>query len=422
MVNPKTSDSCDLTKKDSNLGTYSQVVKGKVVPPLCPMKLQYHPPLSDGGRKVVSPPPEVAVEGCKRWQNCLVGYMIEKKLPYSVVNGIAHRVWGSKGLLEVLANDNGFFFFQFSNAEKCSTILEAGPWLFSGKPLFLKRWQPGLILTKESHSKIPVWAKFYNIPHEFWTEDGLSYIASAVGRPLYADSLTESHKRISFARVCVEIDAGAELVDSFDLTLNGGFPGVSPSTIEIRVDYQWKPKICVLCKSFGHKTGTCKSDYKPMVWHKKNDGNVAPSVATSEGGNHKTKRVSNVVVSETKAWPHVVNPVEMVASVQNFKGDKPTDDLLVQQEPPPTPMHKITSPNPFQALIVEDDIDSDVEPSTASPDKSLWPSKLLGKNIDGAPIVAGNSSRKKKKKKQKNNSVKKGNSSPGASSNPSHSS
>ncbi|KAK0586273.1 hypothetical protein LWI29_003970 [Acer saccharum] len=46
--------------------------------------------------------------------------------------------------------------------------------------------------------------------------EGLSHIASAVGKPLYADSLTESMKRISFARVCIEIDAFCDLVDSFD--------------------------------------------------------------------------------------------------------------------------------------------------------------------------------------------------------------
>ncbi|KAK3204592.1 hypothetical protein Dsin_018638 [Dipteronia sinensis] len=83
--------------------------------------------------------------------------------------------------------------------------------------VILKKWYPRLMLTKETYSKISIWVKLFNIPHEYWNEEGLSHFASAVGKPLYADSLTESMKRISYARVCIEIDATCELVDSFDL-------------------------------------------------------------------------------------------------------------------------------------------------------------------------------------------------------------
>ncbi|KAI9196587.1 hypothetical protein LWI28_025225 [Acer negundo] len=83
--------------------------------------------------------------------------------------------------------------------------------------VILKKWHPKFILSKDSYSKILVWVKLFNTPHEYWNEEGLSHIASAVGKPLYADSLTKSMKRISFARVCIEIDASCDLVDSFDL-------------------------------------------------------------------------------------------------------------------------------------------------------------------------------------------------------------
>jgi hypothetical protein len=400
---------------------YCQAVSGTRGIPHAPMKLKFHQPTAEGGRRVVSPPPEVAAEGCKIWENCLVGYMVEKKLPFSAVQTIAHKVWGNKGLCEVLANENGFYFFKFSEANACSTILETGPWLFAGKPFFLKKWQPGLILTKESHSKIPIWAKFYNVPHEFWTGNGLSYIASAVGRPLYADSLTETHKRISFARVCIEVDASSELIDSFDLMLNGDVPGMSPTSVEIKVDYQWKPKICTLCKSFGHTTGSCKKEHKPMVWVKKQvEIDVPP---TKESGSDPTYKdnLGSVVVNQpidkaNSDWSKITNPIELVAAVRNFKGDKHSCAIQLLNEPL-SPAPKITSPNPFQVLNEERDFDSDQEPSTASPDKSLWPSKLLGKNIDGAPIVAGSSISKKKNKKQKKKSAKEGKNSPGTPSN-----
>lgn len=40
---------------------------------------------------------------------CIVGYFIDETLPYRVVNSISHRIWDKFGLVEVLANGNGFF-------------------------------------------------------------------------------------------------------------------------------------------------------------------------------------------------------------------------------------------------------------------------------------------------------------------------
>ncbi|KAK2641983.1 hypothetical protein Ddye_023746 [Dipteronia dyeriana] len=154
-----------------------------------PMNLKYYQPFQSGIRTCVSPPLEVADDGSKSWKNCLVGHFIEKKLPFTLVKNIAMHIWGSCVLLEVLANEKGFYFFKFLDDEACSNVLEAGPWLFTGRMLILKKWHPRLILTKDTYSKIPVWVKLFNIPHEYWTEEGLSYIASAVGKPLYADSL-----------------------------------------------------------------------------------------------------------------------------------------------------------------------------------------------------------------------------------------
>ncbi|KAK3189587.1 hypothetical protein Dsin_029148 [Dipteronia sinensis] len=91
------------------------------------------------------------------------------------------------------------------------------------------------------------------------TEEGLSYVASAVGNPLYADSLTETMKRILYVRICVEIDATSNLIDSFDLLMGEGDEHNNGENVEILVEYQWKPKIFLECKSFGHNAATCPS-------------------------------------------------------------------------------------------------------------------------------------------------------------------
>ena len=56
-------------------------------------------------------------------------------------------------------------------------------------------------LEKAQMTRIPIWAQFYNASLEYWTAIGLSYIASSIGKPLYAHLFTESCKKISYARV-----------------------------------------------------------------------------------------------------------------------------------------------------------------------------------------------------------------------------
>ncbi|KAI8528088.1 hypothetical protein RHMOL_Rhmol12G0124100 [Rhododendron molle] len=68
----------------------------------------------------------------------------------------------------------------------------------------------------------PAQVHFFNVPLELWTGPGLSYVASFVGRPLYADQLTESGQRLSFTKLCVRVDCSSPLPSSFDLKYANG--------------------------------------------------------------------------------------------------------------------------------------------------------------------------------------------------------
>lgn len=85
----------------------------------------------------------------------------------------------------------------------------------ANRPLVLKKWHPNFDLLKEDLRSVPLWVKLHGVPLEYWTPVGLSHIASAVGKPLHTDKLTASKKRISFARICVEVEASKELPKDF---------------------------------------------------------------------------------------------------------------------------------------------------------------------------------------------------------------
>ncbi|XP_059627616.1 uncharacterized protein LOC132270455 [Cornus florida] len=142
-----------------------------------------------------------------------------------------------------MANDKRFFIFKFSTEAECNNILANGPCMVMGKPLFLKKWHKGMEMSKESCRFIPLWIRFYNIPYEYWTAKGFSRVISAVGRPLFADRLTESKARLSYARLCVEVDATKPFVESFQLKAANG----------ILFDIM----VCSSCCCFGHLSNIC---------------------------------------------------------------------------------------------------------------------------------------------------------------------
>ncbi|KAL0451688.1 UNVERIFIED_CONTAM: hypothetical protein Slati_1146900 [Sesamum latifolium] len=75
-----------------------------------------------------------------------------------------------------------------------------------GQPIVLQKWESGMALHKQSHTQVPVWIKLHHLPVELWTDDGLSTVASAVGKPLYQDSIMKTCARLDYARGSVMLD------------------------------------------------------------------------------------------------------------------------------------------------------------------------------------------------------------------------
>lgn len=107
--------------------------------------------------------------------------------------------------------------------------------------MMLKQWFPRMNLQKDQLKKIPLWAQFYNVPLELWTAEGLSYVANAASVALYANKMTETSKRQSYAKIGIEVVVGSDLPESFDVILanNTSFP--------IEVWYPRKPLSCEKC-------------------------------------------------------------------------------------------------------------------------------------------------------------------------------
>ncbi|GAB2275971.1 hypothetical protein Dimus_039162 [Dionaea muscipula] len=163
------------------------------------VELSFIPPV-DGGNNISM---EESDEDAERWGSCLVGYFLQGSLPFGYVRSTVSRLWTKLGLTGVQSLDDGFFVFRFADSFNRDGVLEGGPCFVGGKPILLRKWECLLSLSKETLSRIPVWASFFNILLEYWTAAGLSRIVSVVGRPLHLDRYTASRERLAYARVCI---------------------------------------------------------------------------------------------------------------------------------------------------------------------------------------------------------------------------
>ncbi|KAF7130455.1 hypothetical protein RHSIM_Rhsim10G0151000 [Rhododendron simsii] len=131
-------------------------------------------------------------------------------LPIVVDNKLCVNIPEAVDSAGVLPNEDGFFFYQFDKAGTYRPVIQSGPWHFGGRLMVLKQWHPQLTLVNGQLAKIPLWAHFYNVPLELWTE---------------------------------EVESWAS------------FP--------IRVWYPWKSLKCDSCHVFGHES--CEAKEVPMV-------------------------------------------------------------------------------------------------------------------------------------------------------------
>ncbi|KAL0292191.1 UNVERIFIED_CONTAM: hypothetical protein Sradi_6999600 [Sesamum radiatum] len=153
------------------------------------------------------------------------GYFLGRRPYFPQLEAFARSNW--KGLVQVSATANGFFFFRFKTLAFMEEVIEEGPWLFQGQPVVLQPWEQGMTLRRQKHLQVPVWIRIRHLPMEYWTEDGLSAVASGIGTPLYTDKITKSCLRLDFARIKVDIE------------------------------YEWLPLRCKQCCSLGHTANVC---------------------------------------------------------------------------------------------------------------------------------------------------------------------
>ncbi|KAL0283633.1 UNVERIFIED_CONTAM: hypothetical protein Sradi_7222400 [Sesamum radiatum] len=96
-----------------------------------------------------------------------------------------------------------------------------------------------------------------HLPVELWTPEGLSVVASGIGKPLYPDSITRACTRLDFARVCIMLDITSTLPKHVVIMVPK--EDGSESACKVDIEYEWLPPKCTTCISLGHHSKECPS-------------------------------------------------------------------------------------------------------------------------------------------------------------------
>ncbi|KAJ9544003.1 hypothetical protein OSB04_023710 [Centaurea solstitialis] len=191
----------------------------------------------------------------------LIGYFLGSRLHFPVVQNYVKSAWSKFGYVDSMMNNNGVYFFKFNDAGGCAQVIESGPLMIRGVPLFVSLWDPMKGINKPVHDTCPLWIKLHNISLIAFNREGIGRIASALGVPKQMDACTSSMcdkawGRPGFAKVLVDVWAVGELKRELEVVIPS-LTGGDDMKVKIGVEYIWEPSQCTHCLVFGHKASGC---------------------------------------------------------------------------------------------------------------------------------------------------------------------
>ncbi|KAI3975661.1 hypothetical protein MKX01_023087 [Papaver californicum] len=134
-----------------------------------------------------------------------------------------------------------FYLFRFEQFSDYKKALLEGPWFLAGHYLSMRRWSPNFRPSKASISVTAIWARFPELPIEYFDKQFLNELASKLGKLIKVDYNTEF-----VARVCVEIDTTKPLL-----------PGIKIGRDYQRIEYEGVHLICFHCGRISHRQDQC---------------------------------------------------------------------------------------------------------------------------------------------------------------------
>ncbi|XP_042005569.1 uncharacterized protein LOC121754260 [Salvia splendens] len=105
---------------------------------------------------------------------------------------------------------------------------------------------------------VAIWCNILALPVHLFEESSLVAIGEMLGKPVQVDRATITRSRVSFARICVEVDLSRPIPEEIDIDIAG-------KHVTLKVKWDKIPLYCNECKHVGHSAMSCyASGRRPM--------------------------------------------------------------------------------------------------------------------------------------------------------------
>ncbi|KAJ4838572.1 hypothetical protein Tsubulata_037815 [Turnera subulata] len=235
--------------------------------------LQFVPNVLATDSKVLTIPPNLLELGRKKFSLCLVGQFMGNAPKLGFINAMATKLWGKQRPVLASQYNSGLFLLKFPTDAALQRALHGGPWHIGGVPLLLHQWSPNIKSVDFNTPIIPVWVQLNRVPVELLTNEVLSYISSAIGKPLHLnqDCSNFFSERVS---VCIAVDFSKPILHNITIAIDG-------CTRTIYVSYSWQPQLCELCHTWGHHQFAYPSKRPVTKWIPKSAPKISDPMASS---------------------------------------------------------------------------------------------------------------------------------------------
>lgn len=207
---------------------------------------------------------------------------------------IVNKIWrlGDKStLIDVFVVNDTTVKFRVRNEAMRRRVLNRGMWNIMNVPMLISKWTPFAEEAQPAMKSIPLWVTLKNVPPSMFTDKGLDFLASGVGKPKRLHPKTEACESFETAQILVEADLTKELPHEYDLR------GEEEGELDVKITYSypWLPPRCSSCKKWGHGTDAClatdretqKPQDSPTINPKKIQDSDLVSIGDIVGESHK---------------------------------------------------------------------------------------------------------------------------------------
>lgn len=135
--------------------------------------------------------------------------------------------------------------FRVRNEGMRHRVLNRGMWNIMDIPMIVSKWTPFTEEAQPAMKSIPLWISLSNIPPTLFTDKGIEFLSSAVGKPIRLHPKTDACASFDEAQILVEADLTKELPKEYVFT---GKEEGELDTI-IHYAYPWLPPRCIAVRS-----------------------------------------------------------------------------------------------------------------------------------------------------------------------------